>query len=81
MFLYYATLYKITMSMTEAVCMPRALARGNLASSGSRASELEELRPLVKHGVYDPYANSEGGAEHSDVPTELTLLLYRKLGL
>jgi hypothetical protein len=33
--------------MTEAVRMPRALARGNLPLSGSRALELEERRPLV----------------------------------
>ena len=37
--------------VTEAVRMPRGLPRGNLAPSGSRESELEERRPLVKHGV------------------------------
>ena len=37
--------------LTDAVRMPRGLPRRNLVSSGSRALELVERRPLVKHGV------------------------------
>ena len=48
---YYVAEYRSILFMTNAVRMPRGLPRRNLASSGSRASELVERRPLVKHGV------------------------------